>query len=204
MPYVYNDLESVERGLAQLDGDCAAIFVGGCSYPYSGRTELPTPEFALGLRKLADASGALLVLDEIRTNFRVGTAAAPGHWAELAGEGDRSWRPAVAPDLYCMCKALANGHPLAALIGNERARAGAAKITASGTYWLTGGPMAAALATIDIIEADGSAAMRHMQAMGERLTDGLRAQVRPLYYWWACMLAMLPPTSRTVRTRTGS
>ena len=42
---------------------------------------------------------------------------------------------------------------------------GAAQITASGTYWLTGGPMAAAMATLDVIEADGSAAMQHMQAM---------------------------------------
>ena len=34
---------------------------------------------------------------------------------------------------YCMCKALANGHPIAALLGNADARSGAAAITASGT-----------------------------------------------------------------------
>ena len=64
-------------------------------------------------------------------------------------------------------------------VGNERAREGASKITASGTFWLTGSPMAAALATLDVLEADDCAAMRHMQAMGTRLTDGLNAQVRP-------------------------
>lgn len=61
VPYIYNDLASVEAGIAALDGDCAAIFVGGCSYPYSGQTEEPTPEFAQGLRKLADEAGAFLV-----------------------------------------------------------------------------------------------------------------------------------------------
>ena len=71
---------------------------------------------------------------------------AGGHWGALAGDGP--WE-AVAPDMHCLCKALANGHPIAALIGNERAREGAAKITASGTYWLAGGPMAAALANLD-------------------------------------------------------
>ena len=39
--YRFNDLASVERGLQNLDGDCAAIFVGGASYPYSaGRSSL--------------------------------------------------------------------------------------------------------------------------------------------------------------------
>jgi 4-aminobutyrate aminotransferase-like enzyme len=70
--------------------------------------------------------------------------------------------------MHCLCKALANGHPIAALIGNERAREGAAKITASGTYWLAGGPMAAALANLDVLEADGSAAMHHMQVIIRR------------------------------------
>jgi hypothetical protein len=38
--------------------------------------------------------------------------------------------------------------------------------------------MAAALATLDILEADGSAAMAHMQRVGALLGDGLREQAR--------------------------
>eukprot|EP00038_Savillea_parva_P018349 m.23178 g.23178 ORF g.23178 m.23178 type:complete len:479 (+) comp4061_c0_seq1:42-1478(+) len=199
--YIYNDLESVARALESTHGDCAAIFVGGCSYPYGGRTELLTPEFTRGLRQLANDHGALLVLDEIRTNFRVGTGSAPGHWAEIAAtvtddhaHNDYGDHPptcttnhvneathsavaaALAPDMYCMCKALANGHPIAALVGNAHARDGAAAITASGTYWLSAPPMAAALATLDVLAADNHAAMRHMQAMGLRLRRGLEHQ----------------------------
>lgn len=64
--FTYNDLQSVERALGVLEGDAAAIFVGGCSYPYSANTAQPTAEFVRGLRELADRSGALLVVDEIR------------------------------------------------------------------------------------------------------------------------------------------
>jgi glutamate-1-semialdehyde 2,1-aminomutase len=170
--FTYNDLESVESALDTADGDCAAIFVGGCSYPYSGPTEEPTFEFAKGLRDLADAHGAMLVLDEIRTNFRVGSGLGPGHWAELADDGTDPL--SFAPDMHCMCKALANGHPLAALVGNAAAREGAAAITASGTYWLSAPPMAAALATLNEIETHGH--MNHMQAMGIRLREGLEGQ----------------------------
>jgi glutamate-1-semialdehyde 2,1-aminomutase len=169
VPYTYNDLGSVKAALQSADGDCAAIFVGGASYPYSAETEMATPEFAQGLRKLADEYGVMLVLDEIRTNFRVGPSVR-GHWAALGAAGSDG--SDVAPDMQCICKAVANGHPLAALVGNERARDGASIITASGTFWLSGGPMAAALKTIDILEADDSAAMGHMQAMGSMLTDG--------------------------------
>ena len=52
--YTYNDLSSVERALASVDGDCAAIFVGGASYPYSAATECPlliSPEVCARLRR---------------------------------------------------------------------------------------------------------------------------------------------------------
>lgn len=133
---------------------------------------MATPEFARGLRALATEYGALLVLDEIRTNFRVGPSVR-GHWASLGEAPDGL---DVAPDMSCICKAVANGHPLAALVGGARAREGASIITASGTFWLSGGPMAAALATLDVLEADGSAAMAHMQTMGRLLTDGIQEQ----------------------------
>lgn len=173
--YQFNDLESVRVALEATDGDCAAIFVGGASYPYSSQTVMPTPEFARGLRALATEHGALLVLDEIRTNFRVGSSVAGGHWSEL-GDPSSPDGADVAPDMHCICKAVANGHPISALVGNEAAREGAAMITASGTFWLSGGPMSAALATLDILQADESAAMSHMQAMGGLLTDGIASQ----------------------------
>ena len=177
MGFTYNDLDSVRTALEACAGDCAAVFVGGASYPYSNRTVQPTPEFARGVRQLASEYGALLVLDEIRTNFRVGDTIR-GHWCGLSEQNDGLGEGSddVAPDMYCLCKALGNGHPVSALVGNEAARNGAATMTATGTYWVSGAPMAAALATLDVLQADNSAAMHHMQAMGERLCAGIAAQ----------------------------
>ena len=70
----------------------------------------------------------MLVLDEIRTNFRVGNSVSGGHWSELAGSSTAEEKARLAPDMYCQCKALANGHPIAALIGGEAARDGAVSI----------------------------------------------------------------------------
>ena len=59
--YAYNDLQSVRAAVASLGADgVAAIFVGGCSYPYSAPTLAPTPEFVRGLRQIADECGAVI------------------------------------------------------------------------------------------------------------------------------------------------
>lgn len=170
----YNDLASVERALSEVgDEGAAAIFVGGCSYPYSDRTVEPTPEFAQGLRAIAQRTGALIVLDEIRTNFRVGgetgSATAPGgHWAALGG----------VADLHCLSKALGNGHAIAALVGAESARDAAANIMATGTYWLSPAPMAAALRCLEVLEADSGSAVGRMVRLGLALGEGLRVEAR--------------------------
>ena len=46
---------------------------------------------------------------------------------------------------------------------------------ATGTYWLGAPSMAAALATLEALEANGSAAMAHMQTLGRALSEGLEA-----------------------------
>ena len=172
--FVYNDLGSVERAIRELGAERpAAIFVGGCSYPYSAPTVCPTADFARGLREIASREGALLVLDEIRTNFRVGgeagAAMAPGgHWGALGADAD----------IYCISKALGNGHPIAALVGAESARAAAAEVMATGTYWLSPAPMAAALSCLRGLEADDGAATARMSRLGAALADGLREEAR--------------------------
>lgn len=70
----------------------------------SGAPELPTPEYLQLARKLCDETGALLILDEVVTGFRM----ASGGAAEVYD---------LRPDLACYGKALANGFPLSALVG---------------------------------------------------------------------------------------
>jgi 4-aminobutyrate aminotransferase-like enzyme len=70
-----------------------------------GGINVPPPEFLPRLRKLADASGALLILDEIYTGF-----GRTGKW--FACEHSRT-----VPDLICLGKALTGGFPLSACVG---------------------------------------------------------------------------------------
>ena len=80
----------------------------------------------------------------------------------------------MRPDLAAWSKAIANGHALAAVTGSERFREAAASIFVTGSFWCGAVAMAASLACLRKLQAvDGIA---HMQAMGQRLRDGLAQQ----------------------------
>ena len=70
-----------------------------------GGIKVPPPEFLPLLRKLCDAHGALLVLDEIYTGF-----GRTGKWFACEHSG-------VTPDVICLGKALTGGFPLSACVG---------------------------------------------------------------------------------------
>ena len=82
----------------------------------------------------------------------------------------------VRPDLAAWSKAIANGHPLAAVIGWERFRNVAQQVFTTGSFWCGAVPMAAAVATLtELHRIDGPA---QMAAMGQRLRDGLAERAR--------------------------
>lgn len=157
----FNDIESVERAVEQAGDDLAGIVVSAYRHDLGLDQELPTPEFAMRLRALCDERDAALILDDVRAGFRL---AAGGSWEPLG----------VKPDLSAWSKAIANGYALAALAGADRYREAAGRVFATGSFWCSGVSMAAALATLDVLErSDGVA---HMQRMGERLRRGIAAQ----------------------------
>ena len=88
-----------------------------------------------------------------------------------------SWDPiGVQPDLSAWSKAIANGHALAAVTGNERFRDAASRMYVTGSFWCSAVSMAAALATLDVLERENGPA--RMQAMGERFRQGLAQQAQ--------------------------
>jgi glutamate-1-semialdehyde 2,1-aminomutase len=169
----YNDLEHVADAVVRYGEGLAAIVVE----PVAGNMGVvpPEPGFLELLRRLCDASGALLVFDEVITGFRV-------------GRGGAQERFGVLPDLTVLGKIVGGGLPLAAFGGradlmDELAPAGA--VYQAGT--LSGNPLATAagLAVLrrlrepglyDELErraallADGLAAFGTVQRVGAMLT----------------------------------
>ncbi|MFA6156503.1 aminotransferase class III-fold pyridoxal phosphate-dependent enzyme [Mesorhizobium sp.] len=159
----YNDVASLEAAAEHCKGDLAAILVSAFKHDLGKPHELPTREFAQRARALADAADAALIVDDVRAGFRLDLG---GSW-ELVG---------VRPDLAAWSKAIANGHALASVTGNDRFREAATRIFTTGSFWTAAVSMAAAIATIEKLRAVDAVA--HMRAMGQRFRDGLDAQAR--------------------------
>lgn len=156
--YRYNDIESLEAAVAQAGDDLAAIYASPFRHDAFHDQAMPDPAYAARARALCDQTGALLVVDDVRAGFRL---ARDCSW-ELVG---------VRPDLSSWGKSFANGHPISALLGADSARAGAATIYATGSFWFSAVPMAAALETLRILRETDY--LEHMVRLGTRLREGL-------------------------------
>jgi glutamate-1-semialdehyde 2,1-aminomutase len=159
----YNDLESVRETFARHGEEIAAIIVEPIAH--NSPSILPAEGFLEGLRAICDDYSALLIFDEVITGFRH----ALGGYQAICG---------VTPDLSAFAKAIANGYPMAAVAGRRDLleqfnTTATGDVTFAGTY--NGGAisMAAALATIDVLEAEP--VHEHIFRLGERMRDGLRA-----------------------------
>ena len=157
--YRYNDIASVQRAVEEGGGDdVAAIIVSPFRHDAGLDQEMVRPEFARQLRELCDRIGAALVMDEVRAGFRV--------------HDGGSWEPiGVAPDLSAWSKAIANGYPLAAVLGSAPYAEAAARIFVTGSFWFQSVPMAAAVATITAVREEG--AVPAMIRTGTLLREGL-------------------------------
>jgi glutamate-1-semialdehyde 2,1-aminomutase len=100
----YNDLAQVGSVLEANRGEVAAVLVE----PVAGNMGLVPPDqgFLEGLRTLCDQHGALLVIDEVMTGFRV-------------ARGGAVERYGVKPDLVCMGKVIGGGLPVGAYAGSK-------------------------------------------------------------------------------------
>ncbi|MBX6341141.1 MAG: aspartate aminotransferase family protein [Thermomicrobiaceae bacterium] len=151
----YGDAEALA---AAVDGDTAAVILEPIQG--EGGVHLPPPGYLRRAREVASAAGALLIFDEVQTGLRTGA------WFACQHEG-------VAPDLLCLSKGLANGVPIGATLMTE-AVAGALSGGVHGTTF-GGNPLAcaAALATLEAIEAEGLLA--RSAAVGAHLVEAIRA-----------------------------
>jgi len=159
----YNDLAAVE-GLFERDKDgIAAVIVE----PIAGNMNLvpPVPGFLAGLRGLCDRYGALLILDEVMTGFRVA-------WGGAQNVLD------VRPDLTTLGKVIGGGLPLAAYAGSRdlmQRIAPAGPVYQAGT--LSGNPLAVAAGRAALAELgkDEPCPYEALETAGARLQEGIEA-----------------------------
>jgi len=154
----FNDFELLERVIRDKWQDLACIIME----PIMGNSPgiFPKPGFLERVRDLCDEYGIILIMDEVKTGFRV----AKGGAQELFG---------VKGDLTCYAKALGNGFPIAAIAGCRKIMGDIdyQKIPHGGTYSGNAVSMAAAEAVLDELEAG---ALDKVHAHGKKLMEGLR------------------------------
>jgi glutamate-1-semialdehyde 2,1-aminomutase len=155
----YNDVDAVASTVAEYGEGLAAIIVE----PVAGNMGVvpPAPGFLEVLRRLCDASGALLVFDEVITGFRV----ARGGAQELFG---------VMPDLTILGKIVGGGLPLAAFGGRAEIMdrlAPGGDVYQAGT--LSGNPLATAAGLAVLRRLGDPSVYEQLEQRGARLESGL-------------------------------
>ena len=164
--YEYNDSASVERAIDEAGAaNIAAIITSPFKHHAGFDQESVDPAFARRLRGLCDELGAALVMDEVRAGFRLNHG---GSWEPLG----------IQPDLGAWSKGIANGYPIAAILGSAAYADAASRLFVTGSFWFQAVPMAAAIATITAL-GDGDA-VAVMERVGNRLREELEQLAREL------------------------
>jgi glutamate-1-semialdehyde 2,1-aminomutase len=155
----YNDVDAAAAAVAQWGEGLACVVVE----PVAGNMGVvpPEPDFLEALRSLCDASGALLVFDEVITGFRV-------------ARGGAQERFGLLPDLTILGKIVGGGLPLAAFGGRAEVMdqlAPAGDVYQAGT--LSGNPLATAAGLSVLRRLRDPAVYEQLERTASQLEAGL-------------------------------
>lgn len=154
----YNDAALLEAAVDRAWHDVAAIILepvmGNCA------AITPAPEFLHTIRRLCDQRGIVMILDEVKTGFRI----ANGGAVEVYG---------VTPDMATYAKALGNGFPVAAIAGKRAIMETIVpgQVLQGGTYCGNAVGVAAADAVLEILEQEP--VLERIAAQGAKLAQAI-------------------------------
>jgi glutamate-1-semialdehyde aminotransferase len=183
--FAYNDPAALDRAFRQHPGDVACLLM----MPF----ELDPPQdgFLEEARRIAHRHGALFVLDEVRSGFRVAL-------------GGAQQRYGVRSDLAVFSKALANGYPISVVTGSAEILGRLREVHIGSTYANNGAEMAAAVATVTRLR--DTTALADIETLGSLLQAGLRAQIDrsglPCVVTGVPQMPFLRFTARDIKVRT--
>jgi glutamate-1-semialdehyde 2,1-aminomutase len=155
----YNDVDAAAAAVAEWGDGLACVIVE----PVAGNMGVvpPEPGFLEALRSLCDASGALLVFDEVITGFRI-------------ARGGAQERYGITPDLTILGKIVGGGLPLAAFGGRAVVMehlAPAGEVYQAGT--LSGNPLATAAGLSVLRRLRDPALYERLEKTAAQLEEGL-------------------------------
>lgn len=156
----YNDLNSVRTVFERYPSEITCIIVE----PVAGNMSCipPLPEFLPGLRTLCDKYGAILIIDEVMTGFRVALAGAQSYYY-------------VEPDITCLGKIIGGGMPVGAFGGCSKIMnmlAPTGPVYQAGT--LSGNPIAMAAGYTCLTEISKVGVYQTLTELTNRLVKGLQ------------------------------
>lgn len=159
----WNDLNLVKKTIAERHEEIAAIITEPIMCNNSCIE--PTEGYLQGLRNLCDEYNMALIFDEVITGFRVGFGGAQSLYG-------------IVPDLSIFAKALASGYPISAIVGKKEWMSviAEAKVIHAGTMNAGNAPVAAALATLDVLEKEQP--YDRIYKLGRKLIKGLQQAAR--------------------------
>ncbi|GIU17315.1 glutamate-1-semialdehyde 2,1-aminomutase [Shewanella sp. MBTL60-007] len=157
----YNDLDSVKAIFEQYPEEISCIIIE----PVAGNMNCipPIDGFLQGLRAICDQYGALMIIDEVMTGFRVSKSGAQGHYG-------------VTPDLTTLGKVIGGGMPVGAFGGRKDVMqfiAPTGPVYQAGT--LSGNPiaMSAGLAQMEALCEEG--VYEQLAAKTQYIAEGFKA-----------------------------
>ena len=154
----FNDIEMLERTVKGRWGEIAAIVFE----PIMGNSAgiMPDPEFLSAIRRLCDEYGIVMLMDEVKTGFRIANGGAQEFFN-------------IKADLVTYAKSLGNGYPIAAIAGKEdfMMTVNPAGMAHGGTYSGSVVGTAAAKATLDLLET--TPVLENIGKRGKVLMNGL-------------------------------
>ena len=152
-----NDANVLEDLLRRKHDEIAAFLIEPIMGNCCGITA--TREYMQDVREICDRYGVLLIVDEVKTGFRV----AKGGVQELLG---------IRADLCTFAKAIGNGYPLAVVAGREDVmRKVGDSVVHGGTFTAHSVSLAAAARTLQIL--DETSALADIEGYGLKLQQGL-------------------------------
>ena len=157
----YNDLGALEGLLKSNAGQVAGVIVEAV------QNEGPAENYFAGVRRLCDEHGAVFILDEVKTGFRL----------DLGGAQKRY---GIDADLATFGKAMCNGYPAAVVVGKRKIMEARTDTYLAATFHADALSLTAAQVVMRVLrERNGPA---HFERLGRRLMDGLNQVFVDLKY----------------------